>query len=53
MPKSTTKINMRLAPRKVKKENIKHSARKTQGDGMGREVGWGLRMGNKCTPVAD
>ena len=34
----------------AKKENIKHSARKTQGDGMGREVGRGFRMGNTCTP---
>ena len=25
----------------------------TQRDGMGREVGGGLRMGNTCTPVAD
>ena len=25
----------------------------TQRDGMGREVGWGFRMGNTCTPVAD
>ena len=24
-----------------------------QRDGMGREVGGGLRMGNMCTPVAD
>ena len=22
-------------------------------DGMGREVGWGFRMGNTCTPMAD
>ena len=22
-------------------------------DGMGREVGWGFRMGNMCTPMAD
>ena len=26
---------------------------KTQGDGMGREVGGGFRMGNTCTPMAD
>ena len=25
----------------------------TQRDGMGREVGGGLRIGNSCTPVAD
>ena len=25
----------------------------TQKDGMGREVGEGLRMGNTCNPVAD
>ena len=25
----------------------------TQGDGMGREVGEGFRMGNTCTPVTD
>ena len=25
----------------------------TQRDGMGREVGGGVRMGNTCTPVAD
>ena len=53
MPKSTIKTNMRLAPRKVKKENIKNSARKTQRDGMGSEAGGGFRMGNTCTHVAD
>ena len=25
----------------------------TQRDGMGREVGVGVRMGNTCTPMAD
>ena len=25
----------------------------TQRDGMGREVGGGVRMGNTCTPMAD
>ena len=25
----------------------------TQRDGMGREMGRGIRMGNTCTPVAD
>ena len=25
----------------------------TQRDGVGREVGWGSRMGNTCTPVVD
>ena len=25
----------------------------TQRDGTGREVGWGFRTGNTCTPVAD
>ena len=25
----------------------------TQRDGMGREEGWGFRLENTCTPVAD
>ena len=25
----------------------------THRDGMGREVGWGFRMGNTCTPMED
>ena len=25
----------------------------TQRDGMGREVGWGFRMGNTCKSMAD
>ena len=25
----------------------------TQRDGMGREVGGGFKMGNKCTPMVD
>ena len=25
----------------------------TQRDGMGREVGGGFKIGNKCTPMAD
>ena len=25
----------------------------TQRDGIGRQEGWGFRMGNMCTPVAD
>ena len=26
---------------------------KTQRDGMGREAGWGIGMGNTCKPMAD
>ena len=34
-------------------QDTEGSRLKTQRDGMGREEGGGVRMGNMCTPMAD